>query len=401
MTSGQDEAGSPPFAVRLLLAGLGVAAAAALLWLGVAVHLDRACVLMDTPYLPLCSSESTESDASRKGKLRARLASNPGDSDAWIQLTNIETGPRQRALFLGASTLAPTEPNVLMWRAGQALSSQQLPLAVELLVQLIEYRGKAEAAQALARLVASGEGTPLLLAHLPTANRWLPSVVASLAALKLPMTSALSLVAEASAKGMVTRQTVQSYIRALKTDGKWGDAYGLWLAQQRGPTTLLHNGRFDQPFQPDGFDWEVTPALPSRAGAIVSQRGSSNKSQILDIQFTGKPVPLPIIRQYVFAPPGKYVLRGKYMSSRLRMEQGLAWTARCTNDKAAAPVAGQSSGLMDTSGAWQAFQFTIAIPLDCGLVVSLQLETFAPFEATAGFKGRAAFDALELLPRGV
>ena len=34
-------------------------------------------------------------------------------------------------------------------------------------------------------------------------------------------------------------------------------------------------------------------------------------------------------------------------------------------------------------------------------VVSLQLETLAPFEAAAGLKGRAAFDALELLPQGV
>jgi len=199
----------------------------------------------------------------------------------------------------------------------------------------------------------------------------------------------------------VPQQTIQAYIRALKADGKWADAYGLWLAQQRGPTPLLYNGSFDQPFQPDGFDWEVTPVLPSLAGASVSQRGMSNRGRVLEIEFTGRPVAIPILRQYVFTAPGKYLLRGRYKASRLRMEQGLAWTVRCTDARSAKALAGRSEGLQDTVGAWRSFQFAFAIPHDCGLVASVQLETFAPYEATAGFKGRASFDGLELVPGGV
>jgi hypothetical protein len=394
-SAARDRAGLPLYA-RLPLAGLGVVVAGGLIWFSASVHLKRACVLLDTPYLPLCGDAA--SDAELQRSLRNRLASNPGDSSAWIQLANLERSEYEPALLRAATSLAPSEPNVLMWRAGEAISRDQLPQAVDLLVQLIEYRGKGEAAQTLARIVASGNATALLRPHLATATRWLPPVLASLAALKLPLTSAQPLVAEASAKGTITRQTIQSYIRSLKADEKWVDAYGLWLDQRKGSTPLLYNGRFDQPFQPDGFDWEVTPALPSRAGAVIGQRPSGNRGHVLDIQFTGRPFVLPIIRQYVFAPPGKYMLRGQYMATRLRTEQGLTWTARCSNRNAPNALAGRSSGLLDTAGAWQNFQFPILIPADCGAVASLQLETSAPFEAAAGIKGRAAFDALELLP---
>ena len=329
------------------------------------------------------------------------MAAGPGDSAAWIELTKLETGKNEEALLRAASTLAPAHPNVLMWRAGDALAHNDLPKATELLVALVEFRGKSEAAQTLAQLVASGQGTALLRPYLSSAPRWLPSVLASLPALKLPLGSALPLLAEASAKGAVDKQTVQGYIRSLKNAGEWGDAYSLWISQQRRATTLLHNGRFEQPFEPDGFDWEVTPVPPSRAGALVSQRGSGARGQVLLVEFTAKAVVIPIIRQYLFLRPGRYTLRGQYMSSRLRSEQGLAWAARCSNDKAAVPLAGRSEPLTDTLGAWKSFQFALAVPPDCGQVVSLQLETFAPFEAAAGIRGRAAFDALELLPQGV
>lgn len=406
MMSDQAEQDGLPVAVRLLLAGLGVAAAGGLIWLGVSTHMQRACTVMDTPYLPLCTAVAAASHAERQARLRAYLADNPGDSGAWIQLTNLQTGPQtgpiEQALFRAASTLAPTEPNVLMWRAGQALADDELPKATELLVQLVEHRRKREAIEQLARIVASAEDAAALLRpHLPTASRWLPPVLASLVALKLPLASALPLLAEASAKGTVPQQTIQAYTRALKADGKWADAYGLWIAQQKGPTPLLYNGSFDRPFQPNGFDWEVTPVPRSRAGAVVSQRGIANRGQVLEIQFTGRSLATPVLRQYVFAAPGKYLLRGHYMGSKLRMEQGLAWSARCINTHSRNALAGRSDALQDTAGVWKPFQFSLQIPPDCGLVVSVQLETFAPFEATAGFKGRASFDGIELIAHGL
>jgi hypothetical protein len=396
MTHQQPGKAGIPVAVRLAVAGLAISVSLALIWLSVTIHLERACTLMDTPYLPLCAGNESVSGTERQSNVRAHLTANPGDSDVWIRLANSETGEYEQALFHAAVTLAPSDPNVLMWRAGAALTRNDLPTATGLLVQLIEHRGKGEAADALARLVASGEGTALLRPYLATAGRWLPQVLGSITALKLPITAALPLLAGASAKGAVSQSTLQTYIRALKSDGKWADAYGLWLLQQRGPTPLLHNGAFERPFQPDGFDWEVTPAPASRAGAILSQRGSRDRGQVLEVEYTGKPVAVPVIRQYLFIPPGRYLFRGQYMTSKLRMEQGLTWAIRCSNAKSARALAGRSDGLQDTGGAWQRFQFEVVIPADCGLVASLQLETFAPFESAAGFKGRASFDSFDL-----
>jgi hypothetical protein len=58
--------------------------------------------------------------------------------------------------------------------------------------------------------------------------------------------------------------------------------------------------------------------------------------------------------------------------------------------------AGRSRALIDTGGMWQAFEFDFTVPRGCGAVASLQLETFAPFEAALGARGRVAFDAFVL-----
>jgi hypothetical protein len=383
---------------RLAVVVLGAAFAVWVLWLSVHIHLQRACVLLDTPYLPICKSAPNATDSSRQQQLRVRLAADPGDSHAWIELASVERGMHERALLRAAFALAPTDPNVLMWRAGDALSSNNLPAATALLVELVQNRNSGQAAQALARIVASGEGIALLRPHMSHADRWMPQVLASFAPLKLPLTAALSLVSEASAAGKLSATSLQSYIAALKSDGKWGDAYGLWIAQQRRAVPLLYNGGFEEPFQPNGFDWELPSVSPSRAGAVVTRRGSVDKGQVLDVEFTGRPLVVPIIRQYIFAPPGKYLLKGRYRTSRLRSEQGLAWIARCQSGSPEAGMAGRSPGLQESGGAWREFEFSITVSPQCGQVFSLQLETFAPFEAATGLKGRVAFDALELMP---
>jgi hypothetical protein len=384
---------------RALLGLLGVAAATGLIALSFSTHLQRACTVQDTPYLPVCPDEATISKPEKIQALRQRLVQSPGDSGAWVTLTNLESGAHERALFRASALLAPTDPNVQMWRAGDALSRNDLPQATALLVDLVDYRRTEGAINALAQIVASRDGTALLRPHLARASRWLGPVLASMSAQKLSLTSALPLLAEASARGSIPPQTIRDYIRALKADGQWADAYGLWLSQQRGRTPLLHNGGFEQRFQPDGFDWEVLPVQPSKAGAIAGQRNFSGHGLVFEVEFTGRPVAVPVVRQYVFLGPGKYVVRGMYTTSRLRMEQGLAWAVRCSNAKSGTPLAGRSEPLQDASNGWHRFQFTVSIGPDCGLVASLQLETFAQFEAIAGFKGRASFDALELVPQ--
>lgn len=379
-------------ALKLALAGFGVVLAAWLLWFAAATHLKRECVVMDTPYLPLCAPAASDPSQS---ELHERLRGNPGDSSAWVSLASLDAEETREAMLRAIATLAPSDPNSLRLRARQALAQNRMPVATELLVTMTNHHmGGAEPPQLLARLLAGSEGDALLRPHLVAGSRWLPQVLASMAPLKLPLEAALPLLAEAAAKRIVPPETVQSYVRALKASGKWADAYGLWVSQQRQPAPLLFNGDFEKRFQPDGFDWEVTPAPPGRTGALVAQRNMAGHGQVLEIQYTGRSMPTPVIRQYLFLAPGRYAVQGQYMTSKLRMEQGLAWAVRCTDGTKT--LAGRSEPLQDTAGAWHRFRFELDLPAACGMMASLQLETFAPFEATAGFRGKAAFDGLEL-----
>jgi hypothetical protein len=382
-------------ASQIVLAVLGAAVAAGLVWLSASTHLQRACLVLDTPYLPLCSDAAPKSDSSRRQDLRARIRKNPGDSGSWVSLANIESGPSQLALLPAIAALAPSDPNSLRLRVREALVQKQIPAAVALLVQMTDH-GIAgdEPPHILARLIASGTGAALLRPHLVAGSRWLPPVLASMAALKLPLELAFPLLAEGAAKRVVAQDTVRSFVRSLKADGKWVDAYGLWVAQQRQPVPILFNGGFEQRFQSDGFDWEVTPSSLNRAGVYVTQRNMGAHGLALEIQYTGWAVPTPVIRQYLFVPAGQYSLQGQYMTSKLRMEQGLAWAVRCTGG--AQTLASRSNPLQDTANAWKNFRFEFTVPAGCGMAVSLQLETFAPFEAATGFRGKAWFDGFEM-----
>jgi hypothetical protein len=376
----------------IVLVAAAAAAALLLAWLSVGVNIKRSCVVHDTPYLALCPSPAPD-NAAQLEALRARITANPGDANAYVQLARA-SGPESRDRILqAAARLAPTEPNIVLLQVAASLQREDWAQAVPPLVQLVEYRHVPVAAQVLARLIAGGQGH-LLLPHIKPGSGWLAEVLTQMQAPASSFSAALPLVAEALKVGVLGPDAVRGYVRQLKSAGAWADAYSLWLVLQGKSLPALANGGFDTAFVSDGFDWEIAAAgPPSRAGAIVERRGGEERGAVLDVRLTGRSIATPMIRQYLFLGPGRYRLRGEYMSRQLRMEQGLAWNVHCTASKARA---GGSPALGDTNGAWQPFAFEFSLPDDCGLVASLQLETFVPTEAALGGRGRVAFDALSL-----
>lgn len=380
---------NPPVSPTRLV--LLAAAAAGLLYAAVAVHLERACVELDTPYLPLCGEPPASPEAAREA-LRERIARNPGDSTAWTRLLVSDSPAAGAGVLHGASMVAPNNHNVARRRAAQALEKGQLAEGVALLIQIVSHRSSPESARVLAQVATAREGLALLRPHLPQAREWLPQVLAASAALKMPPGDMLPLVAEAL--DALPADTQRNYMRQLKAGGQWLDAYGLWLALHKESVPLLYNGNFDRPLIADGFDWEFTAAPRSRAGVVVQQEAAARRGLVLDLGFTGRSFTSPIVRQYVFAPPGAYRLRGEYMASKLRSEGGLAWTVVCTSGRKA--LAGRAQPLRDTGGVWKPMELEFSIPADCGPVASLQLEPAAQYEAATGMKGRIAFDAFSL-----
>lgn len=372
-----------------------VAAVAAVVVLSFAAssHLRSACVEQDTPYLPLCSARSADPAVERE-QLKERIARNPGDAGAWTQLLVSGTPSESDAALPGAVLAAPHDPNVARWEAAQALQKGQLAQGVSLLVDILRHRGSPEAARVLAQIAAVPEGQALLRPYLPSAAEWLPQVLQASSSLKQPPGDMLPLVAAAEEKNALPDDTRRSYMHVLKSAGQWLDAYGLWVAHHKEFVPLLYNAGFDQPIEGDGFDWEFTPVPRSRAGVLLEQEAVARRGLVLDMDFTGRGFPAPVLRQYLFLAPGTYRVRGEYAATRLRSEEGLAWSVRCTAGRK--PVAGHSEALRDTGGVWKPLEFEFTVPADCGAVASLQLDPVAAYEATTGLRGSVSFDAFSL-----
>lgn len=378
--------------VRTASLAVGTVGLALVAWAVVTFHTNRACILLDAPSQYFCGRHVGNSDAAYSELLSRQIARNPGDSAAWTALAVYETGTRQSSALRASMKLAPSDPNVLRLRADQAAKDGQWALALSLLVPMAE-RMSGDAAPILARLVATGQANALLGEHLVPGSKWFANVMYHLAVQKLRYEPALPLMAQAATKKLLPSDMVNAYVRELQNNGRFGDAYGLWLTQQRQPVPLLINGGFNERIQ-GGFDWILSQLPPSRAGAAAAQRERTGRGNVLEVQYTGRSISVPPVMQYLFIPPGKYVLRGQYMTERLNSEAGLAWSVRCPN--AANADAGRSAALADTTGVWKDFQFEFVVPNNCGLVGTLQLETFAQFEAVSGLRGKVSFDAFEL-----
>jgi hypothetical protein len=370
-----------------------LAVAAVVFWFAVEAHLRSACVEQDTPYLPLCPAPLSGPDAVRE-ELKQRLARNPGDAWAWTSLLVAGTPTQAEGVMPGAVLAAPHNHNVARWQAAQALQQGQLPQGVALLVEILRHRGSPESARVLAQLAVTPQGLALLRPHLASAKEWLPQVLEGGYALKMPPGDLLPLVAAAVEKDALPDEALHRYMRTLKASGQWLDAYGLWVSHHKDLVPLLYNSGFDQPIEVDGFDWEFATAPRSRAGVLIEQEAVARRGLVLDIDFTGRSFPAPILRQYLFLAPGTYRVRGEYMAPKLRSEEGLAWSVQCTAGRRS--VLGRSEGLRETGGVWKPLQFEFTVPADCGAVASLQLDPAAAFEATTGIKGSVSFDAFSL-----
>jgi len=381
---------------RFVTAGIGTVAALLMLWLSVGANIKRSCIVMDAPYLPVCQGTEQSGSPARLATLKRNIAANPGDAGAYVGLAFFSPGATREAMLRAATTVAPNDPNVLRARAVLALEREDWAQAVPPLVQLAQYYRQftEEPIVILAHMIGAGHGA-LLQPYVQPGSDWFPQVVDQVVHLKLPLAGVLPLVRHASANRAMPPDRLRAFIRTLKHNGEWVDAYGLWLGQHKGQVPILYNAGFEHDFQPDGFDWEVTPTIPGRAGARAETRPFPHRGQVLEILYTGNSMPTPTVRQHLLLAPGRYRLAGYYMTAKLRSDNGLAWAVRCVAN-AKAPLAGQSAALLDTGGEWKGFDFEFTVPEDCGPVASLQLETFAPFEATAGLRGRAYFDALSL-----
>lgn len=370
-------------------------------------NLERACVLEQWPVLPACVRGVADAPAHARF-LREQAARNPGDSQAWIDLAALTGQSDQSPDLLPASShgavldtatgLAEEDHRVQRLQAARAIRQEQWPQAVQWLARLVQDNSDWEATVTLAVLAAQPQALAAMQAQLKPGDRWLGPVLQAMPQVDMPVATAMPLLTVALAQQDLPPELFNWLLRRLQAEGQWPQAHALWRYQLGQPVAPLFNGDFDQGFLDNGFDWEVTPAPPSSAGARVRQVAVDAHRGVLQVGFTGRPVAVPVVRQVLVLTGRRYVLSGQFMTRRLRSDQGLAWTLQCLADEGRETA--RTPALRDTAGQWQAFTIAFELAPGCGPAVVLGLHTFAPYEALAGLHGEASFDdfRLEALP---
>lgn len=383
--------------LRWVVLGLCMVLAFALGVISLQRNLQRACELHEWPDFSSCPVPD-EAVPAQVRDLRARIAANPGDSSAWLALALLAGQPGgvapldDAAVLAMAGRMAPQDPLLLRVQASRALQREQWALAVPGLVRLVQEHDAGDAMLVLAALVARPQAQPALRAALKPGTSWLEPVLAQLDAARVPVVLAMPLVAQALPLNLISPRTGQAVMRSLKAGGQWLEAQALWVALVGGAVPLLYNGGFEQGFIADGFDWELRDEGPSKAGVLVEQPALGERGRVLQLEFTGRSVAQPLIRQVLVLPPGSYAFAGDYMGRQMRTEQGLVWTFNCV---AGGRELARTPALLDTQGKWNGMSVALAVPTDCSAVM-LQLKVQLDSEALAGLRGQMSFDAFRL-----
>jgi hypothetical protein len=383
---------------RIAVFCLAVLVALFLAWSGLYRHLERSCLVDEWPNLPYCQSVKPADPSEAARVLRARIDRNPGDSASLLALAVITQGPNpppglnEVAIIAAARKFSGNHPQLLYVLANKAIQQKDWPKAAEIMVRLVETRNDQKAAAFLASLAGSGLADDALQALLKPGGTWIARSLPLLPQVGVPTVRALPLIRQAMGMGLINTDISLGFIRELKAGGQWYDAYALWARLLNRPVDLLFNGSFETGFVRDGFDWETKEVRASRAGVLLSQPQVEGHGRVLQLDFTGRPIDLPMLRQVILIDR-TYRLKGQFMARKLRVNEGLAWVFSCVATK---KEIARSAPLKDTAGNWQNFSVTVSVPAGCGDAIALELQTQAPYESIAGVAGTASFDNLQL-----
>ena len=387
------------FGIRLVIFTVITGLLLALVWAAWRVNLERACVLNQWPALPSCINRDWSEIAQRE-ILLVQIERNPGDSEAWVQLALLSSQPTYKpgrldhdAILDIATRLAKQDRRLHRLQAIRAVQRQQWAVAVDWLTRLVEDSDDGQAAVALATLMREPQAMAAMKSHLKPGSRWFAFMVGALPQAHVTVVEAMPLVVQAVAQKSASPELMQQLLQQLKAEKQWIEARALWNAWLGVASPLIFNGDFNNSFITGGFDWEVTPEQPSKAGAVVRQVALGKRGGVLQVAFTGRAMAVPVVRQHLVLLNERYLLSGQFMTARFQTNEGLAWTVNCAND---GREIARTAAIKDTASLWQPFSFEFEVPPGCANAVTLQLQTFAPYESGTGFRGQVTFDDFKL-----
>jgi hypothetical protein len=366
---------------------------------GVHHHMDGLCASKEWPSKEFCGEEEI-APATELVQLSDKIRANPGDSNAWVShVLRQSQSPDLRLTDYPewvkyAAELAPQDRRIQGVLANEALRSEEWVTAVNWLIRMARDNDDANAPVALARLMTHAPALQAMLDHVqPSETKWIEMTLEAMRRIKQPIAQAMPIIVKALSTKSLSPVLAQRLLGQLKAEGHWLEAHAVWTAWLGQPAQFIFNGKFDRELTEGGFDWEIAPEAPSKAGALVDLMPQPGRGGVLQIEFTGKKFPTPLVRQVLVVLPGRYVFQGEFLASRLQSKEGLVWSWVCAAD---GREVGRTSTLKDTTGKWQKFMFEIEIPSGCGSAVGLQLQTAVYSESLTGLKGVVMFDNFTL-----
>ena len=258
-------------------------------------------------------------------------------SESLASATSAESRALQSRILSAAAFLAPTDPHVIRAAAVLAFSSGDVPGTLNNLARLAvtSPKDRFDAYEALSKFVTHPAWQDFVAAHLKAG--WNESDEFLLALCNRPSTTHYSLaVANHFAKYRpIAPATSNCVERAAIASGQVQAAYQLRL---NGAKTLpsrigyVFNGDFELPPSGSAFDWAVESGGEFREGFVAvirSELGSDQRSQVLSVRFTGRPMRTPIARQMLAMPMARYEL--SYLSKVVApmAERNVIWTLTC------------------------------------------------------------------------
>jgi hypothetical protein len=158
-----------------------------------------------------------------------------------------------------------------------------------------------------------------------------------------------------------TPSELNPYLDRLIRDGFVQQAYALWRAslpeERRIDGTGLVNGDFEQVLSGTPFDWRLGSVRGARLEISDAQRASGQMS--LEIEFLDTRVAFRHVQQLLLLEPGKYHLKGKFLTHALRTVRGLRWRITCLGR--GGRLLGSSNPLLDGAG-WREFDLIFNVP---------------------------------------
>jgi hypothetical protein len=361
-------------------------------------QLTRGCWVGEWPFEQGCSADRPTSFLVEYPEkvFVEHLQQNPGSSlvYSWLALQRRKDKvPRASQSLETALEFSPLDPQLLIAQANDSLNRELWADAAKFLIKLIEI-GATDANEPLLRLLTAPESQKVTLGLITKESVWLDKLLRN-ANPKFSIEDLLPIFNHGHGLGLISAETTINIIDRLQVVGRWLDAYSLWVGYQGTLKEGLFNAGFDEIVSQKAFDWKWSQSKEIQKTMVVRQISAHPKNGLLlEVELIGRSaITLPIVRQHVVLFGRDYVLRGRYSTDKLQLNEGLSWKLSCASG--GEPWA-QTEAFFDTQKQWQTFELKFKVPSSCGGVISLGLETKNPGEARLGIRGLVQFDGFSI-----